>query len=89
MGATECCKVNKEGETELKSGKSNDRLFNQSIDDPQELDKRFERLIEVFPFALNRVVVQLYANPVHRKSAISLAPFLSRDVRALPNTTWS
>lgn len=60
MGTTACCKFNKDRESELMAGRGGDVLFNQgAVDDPLELDQRFERLLEVFPFALERVVVCL------------------------------
>jgi len=89
MGAIECCRLNnKEREIELMSEKNNHRLFNQSIEDPQELDKQFEDQIEAFPFALSQIIVYLYTNSVYRKNAVFLVLFSLISVRVLPNTTW-
>lgn len=80
MGTTECCKLNKESEMELRAEKSSARLFNQrDTDGPDELDRRFERLIEVFPFALNRIVVTLLANPANRRNATLSTHFPLRN----------
>jgi len=84
MGTTACCKFNKNMETELRAARGNDKLFKQgTISDPEEIDQRFEKLIDAFPFALERIIVCSCTNLVHRKREIFLDHLILISARIL------
>ena len=74
MGEVQCCKARRVGELELNTGKANyQNCSSENSNDPQELEQRFEKLSEGFPFTIDRVVVLLNYN--FRKNAVYSAFF--------------